>query len=70
MRDHCDRCGQQFNPNDKAFDGAARYRDTKYCRYCIDRCHEATEFDHDCIVCRDSNWTDTRPGLSAGGGTR
>lgn len=23
-----------------------------FCRNCIDRCHEATEYDHSCPVCR------------------
>lgn len=48
----CARCGHEFDPNDKAFDGSARYQDTKFCRSCVDRCHESTDFMHACPVCQ------------------
>ena len=46
----CGRCGVPFDPADTAFDGRARYRDTLFCRGCIDQCHEAGA-DHCCIIC-------------------
>ncbi len=47
----CAKCKMPFDPADRSFDGAAQYYQTEYCRRCVDRCHEATEFDHVCTVC-------------------
>jgi predicted amidophosphoribosyltransferase len=38
----CGRCGNAIAPAE---------RSTKFCDACIDRCHEATEFDHVCQIC-------------------
>jgi hypothetical protein len=46
----CGRCSAPFDPDDTAFDGRARYRNTLFCRGCIDQCHEA-DADHRCIIC-------------------
>lgn len=46
----CGRCATPFDPADTSFDGRARYGNTLFCRYCIDRCHEA-DADHRCIIC-------------------
>lgn len=48
----CGRCGRPFNPSDPRWDGSAQYQDTPYCRSCIDRCHESTDFAHQCVICR------------------
>lgn len=50
----CGRCRRPFDPADKRHDGAARYAATRWCRGCIDRCHESTEFDHSCQVCTEA----------------
>jgi hypothetical protein len=52
--ENCGRCGQPFDPTDKAPDGHARYRDSAFCRWCVDRCHESTDFAHECVICRPS----------------
>lgn len=48
--DRCARCKWTFDPNDTAFDGRARYRETPYCRSCVDRCHDGGA-EHVCVVC-------------------
>jgi hypothetical protein len=58
MRDDCARCGQKFDPADTSFNGRARYLDTKFCRSCIDRCHESTDFAHTCAVCATDSWAE------------
>jgi hypothetical protein len=42
----CERCKRSpvWHPGAPDFDG-------RFCAGCIDRCHEATEFDHTCPVC-------------------
>ncbi|PBC80130.1 hypothetical protein BX265_4966 [Streptomyces sp. TLI_235] len=47
----CARCGQQFDPTDTSFDGRARHALGDYCRSCVNRCHESTDFAHACPVC-------------------
>jgi hypothetical protein len=49
--DTCGRCHRRFDPTDTAFDGRAQYRDTRFCRSCVDRCHESTDFAHTCAIC-------------------
>ncbi|WP_116043991.1 hypothetical protein [Amycolatopsis palatopharyngis] len=44
----CARCGQP-SPS-------------KWCAVCVDRCHEATEFDHSCMICRPAGPPPTEPG--------
>lgn len=46
----CGRCAVPFDPADTAFDGRARYKNTLFCRGCVDQCHEADAF-HRCIIC-------------------
>ncbi len=48
----CGKCGKPFDPTDTRFDGAARYRDTHWCKRCVDLCHESTDAFHICAVCR------------------
>lgn len=48
----CANCGQPFDPTDTRFDGLARYRETRFCRRCVDRCHDSEIADHCCGVCR------------------
>ena len=47
LADPCARCGQNpvWKSGHLGFTG-------KFCYACIDRCHEALEFDHICDVCR------------------
>ncbi|QBI56861.1 hypothetical protein [Streptomonospora litoralis] len=47
--DACVNCGATF-VNNISFNGAAQYRDTRWCRRCIDRCHEGGA-DHKCPIC-------------------
>lgn len=47
----CGKCKQPFDPADKRFDGRARYRQTPYCRGCIDRCHNSDNAEHRCAIC-------------------
>lgn len=47
----CGRCKQPFDPADKSFDGAARYGESRWCKGCVDRCHESTDFAHECVIC-------------------
>ncbi|WP_407553116.1 hypothetical protein QOM21_24045 [Streptomyces sp. Pv4-95] len=47
----CGRCSRPFDPTDMRFDGRARYRDTRFCRGCVDICHESTDPFHRCLVC-------------------
>ena len=47
----CRKCGRPFDPTDTSFDGAARYRETPFCRRCIDNCHESTDAFHRCVIC-------------------
>lgn len=50
----CGRCLQPFDPTDDRWNGYARHQDTPWCRSCIDRCHESTDFAHECPVCADA----------------
>ncbi len=61
MSDACGRCNRAFDPTDTAWDGRARYRDTQWCRSCIDRCHESTDFAHVCAICRPVGYMDRTP---------
>lgn len=47
----CGRCAQRFDAADKTWNGRARYRDWQFCRSCVDRCHESTDFAHTCVIC-------------------
>lgn len=47
----CRACLTEFDPSDLRFDGAARYPGTPWCKRCVDRCHESTDFAHVCPVC-------------------
>lgn len=47
----CGRCVRAFDAEDKRWNGHARYQDTAWCRSCVDRCHESTDFAHACPVC-------------------
>jgi hypothetical protein len=49
----CAACHRPFDPADTRWDGAARQRDTPFCRACVDRCHDSEIADHRCPVCRD-----------------
>jgi hypothetical protein len=46
----CARCSITFDLNNKAFDGAAEYHSTGFCRGCIDNCHEG-DVGHRCVIC-------------------
>lgn len=48
----CAKCQQPFDPADMRFNGAARWCDSPFCRSCVDRCHESTDFAHECAICR------------------
>lgn len=47
----CGRCRRPFDPADTRFDGHAEYRDSGYCRSCIDLCHNTEIADHRCPIC-------------------
>lgn len=47
----CGRCRNPFDPTDPTWDGRAQYRTSGFCRRCVDRCHESTDFAHRCPVC-------------------
>lgn len=47
----CRKCRRPFDPSDKRFDGAAEFAYSGFCGRCVDLCHEATEFDHRCMIC-------------------
>jgi hypothetical protein len=49
-KNRCGRCHQPFDPTDTRFDGHARYGDTRYCRMCVDNCHEGSA-EHVCVIC-------------------
>lgn len=49
-KNRCGRCHQPFDPTDTRFDGHARYHDTRYCRMCVDNCHEGSA-EHVCVIC-------------------
>ncbi|MBD0838808.1 hypothetical protein [Streptomyces sp. TRM68416] len=50
-KNRCRRCHRPFDPADTRHDGQARHRETPWCRWCVDRCHESTDFAHACPVC-------------------
>jgi hypothetical protein len=50
-RTTCGNCERSFDATDSRFDGHARHSDTPYCRRCVDRCHEATDAFHRCVIC-------------------
>jgi len=47
----CAKCKTPFDPADTRFDGHAQYRETPYCRRCIDLCHDNEIADHRCVIC-------------------
>ena len=51
----CRRCHRQFNPSDRRFDGAARHRDTPWCRSCVDNCREGSA-EHICVICEPNRY--------------
>ncbi len=44
------RCLRDFAPSDPRFDGQARYRETPWCRMCVDNCHDGGA-EHVCRIC-------------------
>ncbi|MEV4440430.1 hypothetical protein AB0K09_15675 [Streptomyces sp. NPDC049577] len=48
----CAQCHRPFDPTDKRFDGRGRHDETPFCRRCVDRCHESSDFAHECAICR------------------
>lgn len=49
-KNKCRCCSRSFDPTDTAFDGRSRYRDTPWCRSCVDNCHEGGT-EHVCVIC-------------------
>ncbi|MGR3870953.1 hypothetical protein ACUXZZ_20465 [Streptomyces graminifolii] len=47
----CGKCKKPFDATDTSFDGQARYRETPYCRSCVDHCHDTEIADHRCVIC-------------------
>ncbi|MFF3497410.1 hypothetical protein ACFYWS_39465 [Streptomyces sp. NPDC002795] len=47
----CAKCRVPFDPTDPRADGRSRYRDTPYCRICVNRCHDTEIADHRCVIC-------------------
>lgn len=47
----CQRCLRDFDLADTRFDGHARHKDSPWCRWCVDRCHESTDAFHVCRIC-------------------
>jgi hypothetical protein len=47
----CGRCRRPFDPGDTRWDGHAEYRDSGYCRSCVDLCHNTELADHRCPIC-------------------
>lgn len=50
----CSRCGSNpvAKPGDRRRNGAVSAF-ARYCADCIDRCHESTDFAHECVICAD-----------------
>lgn len=44
--------GDTPTPDDVGCARCAQPSPSKWCADCVDRCHEATEFDHSCAICR------------------
>lgn len=49
--ERCAKCRTPFDPTDDRFDGNGQYGTKPWCRRCVDRCHESTDFAHRCKVC-------------------
>jgi len=48
----CAKCKTPFDPDDTRFvDSKARYKETPYCRDCVDRCHDSNDAFHRCVIC-------------------
>ncbi|KDN84397.1 hypothetical protein [Kitasatospora cheerisanensis] len=47
----CARCKRPFDASDTRWDGHDRYKQTDYCRNCVDRCHDSEIADHRCVIC-------------------
>lgn len=48
---HCRKCRAPFNPDDTKWGGTAPYRNTGFCRGCVDRCQDNEIADHRCVIC-------------------
>jgi hypothetical protein len=49
----CGRCAIPFDEDDSRFDGHARSKGLpRFCRRCVDACHEA-DADHRCVICTE-----------------
>lgn len=56
----CGRCRTPFDPTDPASDGHARYRETPWCRRCIDNCHDGgAGAEHVCVICDPARYGGT-----------
>ncbi|WP_075662246.1 hypothetical protein [Streptomyces acidiscabies] len=52
----CRRCRKPFEGDGTRFDGRARYRDTAWCRSCVDNCHDGGT-EHTCVICEPSRYS-------------
>ena len=52
--DECGCCNNPFDASDATPDGSARYAESPWCRGCVDRCYEATDAFHECVICRST----------------
>jgi hypothetical protein len=57
-KNRCGRCSQPFDAADTRFDGRARYGETRYCRSCVDNCHEGSA-EHVCRICDPARYGGT-----------
>jgi hypothetical protein len=51
----CKRCHRPFDPSDTRFDGAARHKDTRFCRSCVDNCGDGGT-EHVCVICEPERY--------------
>jgi hypothetical protein len=49
----CKKCRREFDDTDIRWDGQARYKETPFCRRCVDFCYESNSADHRCPVCAE-----------------
>lgn len=49
----CGHCGDPFA--DVWGASRERYGTTRWCRGCVDRCHESTDFAHTCLICAEGS---------------
>jgi hypothetical protein len=52
----CQRCVEPFDTMDISYLGRAQYRNSPFCRSCVDRCHDSASAEHCCIVCQSPHW--------------